>query len=157
MTVLSDRDILEYMDSGDLKIHDFIEKNLTPNGYDMTISEIKVEGSEIQTQGTVFIPPKTFFLVGTKEFLEFGEQISGTIWQRTTWARRGVQSTFGKIDAGFHGTLTVSAFNASSKTLEIEIGDRFCQIVVHKLSSPALSTYEKRSGNYQGQKNITTG
>ena len=46
MTILSDKDITESIMTGNIGISNFIEKNLTPNGYDLTISEIKINGSE---------------------------------------------------------------------------------------------------------------
>jgi deoxycytidine triphosphate deaminase len=61
------------------------------------------------------------------------------------------------IDAGFSGTLTFGAFNASSEPLALPIGDRFAQVVFLTLESPASETYERRSGTYQGQKGVTLG
>ena len=40
MVVLSDTNILAALDTGILKIEPFNPNNLTPNGYDLTISEI---------------------------------------------------------------------------------------------------------------------
>jgi dCTP deaminase len=47
------------------------------------------------------------------------------------------------------------AVNLSDKELELPIGARFVQLVFETLHSPASLTYEKRSGNYQGQNGIT--
>ncbi|MDG6220797.1 MAG: dCTP deaminase, partial [Candidatus Thermoplasmatota archaeon] len=81
--------------------------------------------------------------------------VCGHLWIRTSWARRGAISSFGVVDAGFEGTLTLSAFNGSQETIEMPIGQRFAQIVFHRLSEDAEAGYEKRSGNYQGQKGVT--
>src|SRR5437899_3247806 len=101
------------------------------------------------------IPPETRFAVSTREKIRLGRHVAGQIWLRTTWARRGVVASFGVIDAGFSGTLTFGAFNASSEPLELPIGDRFAQIVFLTLDTPASETYERRSGAYQGQKGVT--
>jgi len=62
---------------------------------------------------------------------------------------------FGKVDAGFHGTLTIGCFNASDAPVDIPIGDRFCQIVFENLSSDPKALYHERSGTYQNQRGVT--
>ncbi|TLZ94282.1 MAG: dCTP deaminase, partial [Methanobacteriota archaeon] len=103
------------------------------------------------------IPPRARFAVSTRETIQLGRHVAGQIWLRTTWARRGVIASFGIIDAGFSGTLTFGAFNASSEPLELPIGERFAQVVFLTLDSPASETYEARSGTYQHQKGVTLG
>jgi len=63
-------------------------------------------------------------------------------------------ASFGKVDAGFNGTLTISCFNSNNEPLEIPIGDRFCQIVFENMQSAPSELYNKKSGNYQNQKGI---
>jgi dCTP deaminase len=79
----------------------------------------------------------------------------GEIWIRTSWVRKGILSSFGRIDAGFNGNLTFSAYNASKGPVDVPIGDRFAQVVFEELRSPPKKSYEQRSGNYQGQRGIT--
>ena len=155
MTVLSDKDIEELMKNKDLGIEPFNEKNLTPNGYDLSIDEIYVKktGQHIK-QGTAKIPPLTWFAISTREFVKMGPQITSQLWIRTSYARKGVMASFGKVDAGFHGTLTISCFNSNDEAIEIPIGDRFCQIVFEQLSSKPSELYDKKSGNYQNQRGI---
>jgi dCTP deaminase len=154
MSILSDADILDYIETGKLKIENFNEDNLTPNGYDTTIEEILYEDNIIR-DGTVEIESLKWFAVSTREYFKMGEDLAAQIWLRTSWARKGIQSTFGKIDAGFEGTLTFSAFNASSKPVEMKIGERFAQVVFEKLTSSPLKTYDKRSAHYAGQRGVT--
>jgi len=155
MSVLSDGGILKAIESGELAIENFVEKNLTPNGYDLTISEIKVgQNGTTQTSGDAVIPPGKWFAVSTKEYVRCGPQITTQLWIRTSWARKGIISSFGKVDAGFEGTLTLSAFNSSDKEVVIPIGQRFAQIVFEKLDAPSEKVYAQRSGNYQGQRGV---
>jgi dCTP deaminase len=156
MAVLSDSDILRLLKDDSLRIGGFREQNLTPNGYDVTIEEIWVPAEDSRfTEGTAVIPGREWFVVGTKEFLELPSDIVGGIWIRTTWVRKGILSSFGRIDAGFNGNLTFSAFNASSEPVAVPIGDRFAQVVFEEMRSAASKSYDKRSGNYQGQRGIT--
>lgn len=152
MTILSDIDIKNKMKNNELGIEPFIEKNLTPNGYDLSIDEIFIRKSDEHIkEGTAVIPPMTWFAISTKEFVKMGPQITSQLWIRSSYARKGVMASFGKVDAGFHGTLTISCFNSNDETLEIPIGDRFCQIVFENMESIPSELYDKKSGNYQNQ------
>ncbi len=154
--VLSDADIMARLASGSLRIGAFAEGNLTPNGYDVTVAEVWVPSSDERTgKGVARVPAGAWFTVGTAEYLELPPDLVGEIWIRTSWARKGILSSFGRIDAGFHGNLTFSAINVSPGTVEVPVGDRFAQVVFEELSSPPLKTYKERSGNYHGQRGIT--
>jgi dCTP deaminase len=152
--LLSDADILQYRAKGEIEIEPFDPEHLTPNGYDVSVDEVVVPAGRGRPQAGK-IPPATRFAVSTRERVRLGRHVAGQIWLRTTWARRGVVASFGMIDAGFSGTLTFGAFNASSEPLALPIGDRFAQVVFLTLESRASETYEQRSGTYQGQKGVT--
>lgn len=155
MTILSDIDIKNKMKSNELGIEPFIEKNLTPNGYDLSIDEIFIRKSDEHVKGGIaVIPPLTWFAISTKEFVKMGSQITSQLWIRSSYARKGVMASFGKVDAGFHGTLTISCFNSNDNPLEIPIGDRFCQIVFENMASTPSELYDKKSGNYQNQRGL---
>ena len=156
MAVLSDSDILSLIEKGSLKIIGFDESNLTPNGYDVTVSEVWIPSTDSRVvEGEVQVPEREWFVIGTAEHLELPSDIVGGIWMRTTWVRKGILSSFGRIDAGFKGNLTFSAYNASSAQITLRIGDRFAQVVFEELRSSAHKEYGQRSGNYQGQRGIT--
>jgi len=155
MTVLSDRDIEEFIKNNKLGIEPFVNKNLTPNGYDLTIEEVYIKKTNSHIKdGVATVPPMTWFAISTKEIVKMGPEITSQLWIRSSYARKGVMASFGKVDAGFHGTLTISCFNSNDIPLEIPIGDRFCQIVFENLSSIPEDLYDKKSGNYQNQRGI---
>lgn len=156
MCVLPDHEILERLDSGNLVITEFSSESLTPNGYDLRIAEVSVPSrSEMVREGNATVPPGTMFFVSTLERVELPADLAGQLWLRTSWMRKGVIAGLGKVDAGFKGTLTFMAVNLSNEVLTLPIGSRFVQIVFETLHSPASLTYEKRSGNYQGQNGVT--
>ena len=155
MAVLSDIDIKNFMENNNLGIEPFVEKNLTPNGYDLSIDEVFIRKTDEHIkEGAAIIPPQTWFAISTREFVKMGPQITSQLWIRSSYARKGVMASFGKVDAGFHGNLTISCFNSNDEPLEIPIGDRFCQIVFEHLSSVPSELYDKKSGNYQNQRGI---
>ena len=155
--IWSDTDFLAAVRSGDFKATPWRPDDLTPNGLDLRIGHVLVVGQmeAPQDSGTVTIPPGARFAIGTQEYLEMPAAAVGSLWIRSSYARRGVLASFGKVDAGFHGNLTVGCFNASHESLAIAIGDRFCQIVLEDLKSPPQAAYAQKSGNYQGQRGVT--
>ncbi len=152
--ILSDTDIKRLLDEGELVIEDFKEDNLTPNGYDLTVAEVVAEERRPQSKGAAVIPPSTWFAVSTEEYIEMPSSIAAELWIRTTWARKGIISSFGMIDAGFEGNLTLSAFS-SYQEIEISIGDTFAQMVFHSLTNESDKLYDERSGNYQESEGVT--
>ena len=46
MTILSDKDIEKLINNNELGIKPFNQKNLTPNGYDLSIDEIYIKKSD---------------------------------------------------------------------------------------------------------------
>jgi dCTP deaminase len=94
------------------------------------------------------------FVVATEAFLRMPQDVAGSLWIRSSYARRGVLASFGKVDAGFHGNLTLGCFHAGHETLSLPIGDRFCQLVLEPLSSPPTRPYGSK-GRYQGQTGVT--
>ena len=125
MTVLSDEAILLAIDTGELEIEPFNLNNLTPNGYDLTIAEIEMPNKSKISEGSIDISPGARFAVSTKERIYCGANICAQLWLRTSWARKGICSSFGKIDSGFNGTLTLLGFNSSDENVSIDIENNF--------------------------------
>ena len=155
MCVLPDHEILERIKSGELKIENYSDASLTPNGYDLRISEVSIPGGPVVKDGTAIIAPGSMFFISTMERVELPPSLCAQLWLRTSWIRKGILAGLGKVDAGFKGTLTFMAVNVSPNPVEVPIGGRFVQIIFETMHSPAILTYEKRSGNYQGQNGIT--
>ena len=155
MTILSDEAILSALDMGELEIEPFNRDNLTPNGYDLTIKEIEIPNHSKTSNGEIIIPSGKRFAVSTEERIACGSNICAQLWIRTSWARKGITCSFGKIDSGFDGTLTLLGFNSGEEDVLIKTGETFAQIVFEMMSGPAASLYTERSGNYQNQKGIT--
>lgn len=156
MTTLTDADIRGALEGGDMDIEPFSEDQLTPNGYDLAIAEVTLPDTGQRWEaGTALVPPLTRFMVSTVERVRLGEAMSAQLWLRTSWARRGVLASFGRIDAGFDGTLTFGAFNSSADPLEVPMGETFAQMVVEAMRATAEATYAHRSGHYQHQRGVT--
>ncbi len=155
MCILSDCDITAMTGSGLLIAENYDAASLTPNGYDLRISAIQIGDEDSLPAEEVQIPPGRWFALSTMEKLKLPGNVTGQLWIRSTYARKGIIASFGKVDAGFVGVLTLTGFNASSRALSLAKGTRFVQIVFEKMCSSSENGYGERSGNYQGQDRLT--
>ncbi|MCL6089880.1 MAG: dCTP deaminase [Candidatus Thermoplasmatota archaeon] len=153
MTVLCDADILKMAERNDLISEEFSKDSLTPNGYDLRIAQISLDGENMQKE--VSVKGGDRFLVSTLEYISLPDNIVGQIWIRSSYARRGVLGSFGAVDSGFKGNLTLSFFHAGKDQLQLRSGERIAQIIFHKLENISEKSYKERSGNYQGSRGIT--
>ena len=157
MAIWSDVDIQRALVDGSFKVEPFHGQDLTPNGLDLRISHVLIPSvsTEPVTSGTATVPPGARFVVATEAKLSMPRNAVGSLWIRSSYARKGVLAAFGKVDAGFVGNLTVGAFNAGHEPLSVPIGDRFCQIVLESLQTAPDQAYGERGGRYQGQTGVT--
>ena len=155
MSILSDEAILAALDVGQIEIDPFDSENLTPNGYDLSIKEIEIPKGRKVTDGELIIPVGKRFAVSTKERIACGPNVCAQLWLRTSWARKGIMCSFGKIDSGFDGTLTLLGFNSGEEDVKLVTGETFAQMVFEMMTGPATSLYSERSGNYQNQSGVT--
>ncbi|MGB0652439.1 MAG: dCTP deaminase [Thermoplasmatota archaeon] len=158
MPIWSDADLAAAVADGSFGVEPWLPDDLTPNGLDLRIGEVLVPGhhdDHAVTEGTVVVPPMSRFLVGTEQVVAMPAAACGQLWLRSSYARRGVLASFGKVEAGFAGNLTLAAFNSAAEPLEIPVGDRFCQLILEDLRSAPAEGYEARSGTYQHQRGVT--
>ena len=99
------------------------------------------------------VPPKSFVLAKTKEYVEVPLDLVAFVEGRSSIGRLGlfIQNA-GWIDTGFKGTITLELFNACNVPIRLEEGRRICQIVFVKLDKELQKGYE---GKYLGQVGVT--
>ncbi len=117
-------------------------------------SEIKYR--EI-TSDTIIIPPKSFILGTTIEYLELPDDLTVFIEGRSSIGRMGLFiENAGWVDPGFKGKLTLELYNANSLPIELKAGRRICQFVFCRMDNVAENPYgnHKFSGKYQGQMTV---
>lgn len=154
MSIYSDRTLVDLVQKGLIISENFSPESLTPNGYDLRVGKVRIPGNEDSDMAG--IPPLTFFLVSTLEYLNIPGNAMGQIWIRSSYARKGIIASFGAVDSGFKGNLTLSFFNGSSAAVKISKGERVAQIIFHGLDKGAEMSYGERSGNYQHSRGIVT-
>jgi dCTP deaminase len=139
--VLSDTEILEHLNIGEVKLEPFEPSCLNPAGYDLRCSK------------TVILKPKHYELVATLETVELGLNVTAYLHIRSSLAREGVIGSFAVVDPGFRGQLTLNLHNVSEKEVRLGKGECIVQIVFHNLGSAARKGY---SGSYQNSKGIVS-
>jgi len=156
--ILTDRDILEKANRfGRPLVIPFDAKHVTPNGYDLSLKEVKI-GKEVKNinDGDLVIPAKTFVVGMSEERVEMPVDVIGFLWIRSSYGRKGLILMASVVDAGYCGNLALSMCNSSDSDIVIpKDGKRtICQMVFQQLDSTPSATYCMRSGHYQNQNTL---
>jgi len=135
---LSDTEIRDAIEKGHLRILPRIGK-LNPAGIDLRIDR------------QVLLEPGRQMLAATLERVELSDKVLGTLHIRSSLAREGIIASLALVDPGFRGQLTVSLYNAGGRSVSLRKGERFIQLSLIRLGTPAQQAY---SGNYQNSRGI---
>lgn len=105
---------------------------------------------------SIVIPPKSFILGTTMEYLELPDDMTVFIEGRSSVGRMGLFiENAGWVDPGFKGNLTLELYNANTLPIRIYAGRRLCQLIFAQMDRKADMPYGSHpySGKYQGQRN----
>ncbi len=165
---LSDRDIKEEIEKGNIIIEPFEERNIQSGSIDLRLGNdflildyhdgegvIKFDEEPIyqKRSGRITLPAKEFVLGTSLEYITLAPHIISSVQGRSSIGRRGlfVQNA-GWIDPGFEGQITLELFNPNALAIELNPGMRICQLFFGYTKTPAEHPY---SGKYKGQKGTT--
>jgi deoxycytidine triphosphate deaminase len=139
--ILSGADINQYIKYGGLSFSpELREDQFQQNGIDLILNEVELVRKGVDI---------SFYLGSTREYVQMPNDLMGDVALRSTMARGIMLMPNTKVDAGFHGNITLEIW--AWNDVELPIGERFVHFVLHKLASPS----EPYSGKYQGQTGIT--
>lgn len=121
--MLSDRNIQENMESGDIYIYPFNSHNLTGCGYNLTASFFalstrkKVLERVIEKNGEyyIWIEPNDTVLICTREYVSVSNKIAGHFHSRVKLVSRGLGHISTTLDPMWTGPLLIAINNPSSK------------------------------------------
>ena len=163
--ILSDISIKKLIKSKKLTIKDLGQDTIQPGSVDLTLGtpalllkywatngildfSAKMEYEKIQ--GPEFIiPPHSFILATTKEYISLPKDISGFVEGRSSVGRMGlfIQNA-AVVGPGFKGKLTLELYNANILPIRLSAGHRICQLILFQMDREAGKGY---SGKYQNQ------
>ena len=100
-----------------------------------------------------FIPPRSFILAKTVEYIKIPKNFSVFVEGRSSIGRMGLFiHNAGWVDPGFEGTITLELFNASNVPIKLVAGRRICQFVFARVEGTLKEGYK---GKYLRQKAVT--
>lgn len=154
--ILSDKDILKYLENKDLIIDPFNKDSLQSSGYDLRFGgEYILDGNRFE-RDILELPPKKYGILSTLEKIGL-KNLIGDIKLRSSFCREGLIGSFGWVDPGWMGVLSLSVFNSGENSVIIRKGERFAQITFIKLSSEVEKEYNGRykwSKSSEGSKRL---
>lgn len=92
--------------------------------------------------------PGEYILAVAHEHFTMPNDVLGKIYNKSTWARKGLVQPQTVIEPGWRGYLTLEIGNNSRDSIYLEDGMPIAQVVFHRLDEPTEQPYE---GKYQDQ------
>lgn len=152
---LSDRDIAYEIRTGGLDIDpapSWASGQIQPASVELTLDWDTTGTSE----NILCLVPGEFRLARTREKVTLGSHLAAQLTGKSSYGRLGlaVHITAGYIDPGFSGHVVLELKNEHhEKPICLKRYDRIAQLIISRLSSPALRPYghPELSSHYQGQ------
>jgi dCTP deaminase len=164
--ILSSRTILDKAARKELTIHPLDPEQMQPASVDlrlgnhfMTVDEQKTDKISVRKKASyrdiyigenesIVIPPHSFMLASTKEWVKLPENLTAFVEGRSSIGRLGlfIQNA-GWVDPGFEGRITLELFNSNCSPIELIEGWRICQLVLAEMDQPT----HPYKGKYSGQ------
>lgn len=162
MALLTDVEIKEAKDRGEIDIDPWDDKSIQGASYDIklgkrgiisksvTIEELrkKIQAEElkelnIEREESISIPGGAFALVMTNERIKLSQNYAGHIGMRSYYIRKGLTLLSGlQIDPGWDAPLVLGFVNLSPRTITLDYKDHICTIEIHKLNRDADKVYD---------------
>lgn len=148
--LMTDGEIREALESGQLKIKQFDENRLEPCSYDARLgNEALVSKNnkliDLTKANSIKLDAGDFALVITEELFQLPLNMVAHIGMKSGLARRGIILLAGmQIDPGFEGHLRLGFYNGSGRPTTLDYLDPICTIEFHHLSKEA----EKSIGDF---------
>jgi dCTP deaminase len=165
--ILTNDKIRELVESGRLRVEPLRPDTLRENGLDLRVGGeyaayarggIAVSPCELDDAGHLFrvvradevvIPPRSFALLTTEEYVRMPDDIVGLANLRSTLARYGLVIPPTVVDAGFEGNITIEVVNMSPNAIVLKRGMRFLHLILVRAEGRAAY-----AGAYQGQRGV---
>jgi dCTP deaminase len=119
-----------------------------PKNFD-PLSFVDVEGD------SCLIPPNSFALAETVEYLEIPRDIIGICLGKSTYARCGIIVNVTPLEPEWRGRVTIEISNTTPLPAKIYAGEGVAQILFLKGDAVCRTSYADKKGKYQDQKGLT--
>lgn len=177
--LLSDTDIEDFIDSGDITITTYDRILLQPSSIDVRLGRqfrtfnsnryTHIDPAQQQDDLTTLVEldlrecfilhPGEFALATTMETITLSDLLAARLEGKSSLGRLGLMthSTAGFIDPGFSGQITLELSNVSNLPIKLYPGMRIGQVCFFPLYSPVKHPYgeEHLASKYQNQRGPT--
>lgn len=168
--ILSDAELMRYIEEGRLVVEPFDREILKENGLDLRIGYeiarivdpgevIDIRSPEFKRfyrreevgEGGFILHPNERILTTTLEAITLPNDLMAFCEVRSTFARLGISIPPTVVDAGFSGNLTIELLGGVAP-VRLYPKTRFLHLIFARLSSPARRPYR---GKYYKQRGVT--
>jgi dCTP deaminase len=101
------------------------------------------------------IPPNSFALAETVEYLEIPRDIVAICVGKSTYARCGIIVNVTPLEPEWRGKVTIEISNTTPLPAKIYAGEGIAQIVFLRADAVCRTSYADKAGRYQDQKGLT--
>lgn len=102
----------------------------------------------------VIIPPNSFALTSSIEYIKVPRDILVTVLGKSTLARLGIVVAATPLEPSWEGHITLEFSNTTTLPVKLYSGEGVCQLIFNK-GDPCAVSYADRKGKYQNQVGIT--
>lgn len=100
------------------------------------------------------IPPNTYVLGRTLEYLRIPRDVLTLCLGKSTYARAGVLVNVTPFEPEWEGFPTISIVNTTPSRVRVYANEGLCQVLFFQSDEPCDVSYQDRKGKYQAQKKI---
>jgi dCTP deaminase len=104
---------------------------------------------------TCLIPPNSFALAETVEYLEIPRDVIGVCVGKSTYARIGNIVNETPLEPEWKGKVTIEISNTTPLPAKVYAGEGIAQVLFLEASQPCKLSYADKKGKYQNQPGLT--
>jgi len=101
------------------------------------------------------IPPNSFALAETVEYIEIPRDIIAVCVGKSTYARCGIIVNVTPLEPEWRGKVTIEISNTTPLPAKIYAGEGIAQILFFRAEALCKTSYADKAGKYQDQKGLT--
>jgi dCTP deaminase len=101
------------------------------------------------------IPPNSFVLAETVEYLEIPRDVVAICVGKSTYARCGIIVNVTPLEPEWRGRVTIEISNTTPLPAKIYAGEGIAQILFLRAGAVCETSYADKKGKYQDQKGLT--
>jgi dCTP deaminase len=122
-----------------------------------TIEEKKREGrfAEFLDRDYAIIPPNSFCLAESLEYVEIPRDCIAMVLGKSTWARCGCNLNMTPLEPEWKGVITIEIINATRLPLRVHSGHGIGQMLFFRGEAACERSYQDKKGLYQDQQGLT--